>query len=647
MALVDFRLLNGENVRIGIIDSGIDLELFKSANVKAGIKFSLDENDNVISSNDVVDNIGHGTAVASIILKKAPKAEIYPIKIFDKKLVVKTILVRESISWCISNKIDIINLSLGAESIDGKELLEKVCQEAIDKNIIIVAAAANDDKICYPAMLDKVLGVTSGKVLGKYKYYFEPKQTIQFIARGDNQRVSWINRKKIILGGNSYAAPHITAIVALIIQKYVVIKYDELCNILLDNSLKTKPQNNISVYNNKINSKLRVKNISKLKLNEIHTQNKLNWIKKALLYPYNEEMHSFIRFRNLLKFKIIHVVDNIGEKSIGKDSGEYIGAGKSDIIIRKDLTKCLQDVDTIILGSLTEISKIKKRNLLKDVLKLAIAQKKNIYSLYPLNAEYEDYLVQFSDNKIKIKYPDINYSDYEKITSVFNVNHKSKKPIIGVFGTSPHQGKFTLQLLLRQELLKLGYKVGQIGTGRQSALFNFDFTFPSCYNSEGSIKIPMGLHISFLQAVMVGIENNDSDIIIVGGQPGITPFILQNRTFLNTISSIQVLLGTLPDAYILVVNYTDNFEYIKDNINALKALGKGKTILIVFSDQKKSIINDSGRTYIHYEKLTSAEISEISKVYNNSFGIPATEIISEKGKELIVSTVINYFKQQQ
>ena len=119
-----------------------------------------------------------------------------------------------------------------------------------------------------------------------------------------------------------------------------------------------------------------------------------------------------------------------------------------------------------------------------------------------------------------------------------------------------------LAMVLRRELQKLGYKVGQVGTEHQSALFGFDFTFPNGYDGHHNIQIPMDLHITLLHSVMAGIEHNDPHIIIVGGQSGIIPYSYAEKSQGYTLSSLIMIMGTVPDAYILVVNSIDELDYI-------------------------------------------------------------------------------------
>jgi uncharacterized NAD-dependent epimerase/dehydratase family protein len=641
----DFSTCTAKNVRIGIIDSGYSPGKHK---IRIGDGINLSTNGSVNSevklNKDYTDNIGHGTACAGIIHKKAPESEIFPVKIFNTELVSDIDKLTKAIEWCIKNKLHIINLSLGTTETENKNKLQEICDIALSKSIFIIAAISNDKQESYPAALSNVYGVNAGKVRGKYDYYFDQKSPIQFIARGDRQRLDWIDGKQIFLGGTSFAAPHITAIVALIIQKYPDISFVELNRLLKKYSLTETPLlvDGNEFYNIPGVTKAQTKPGEKLA--NIHQQNNIKWIKKAVIFPYNKEMHSLVRYKDLLPFQILHIVDVVGKRTIGKDSGEIIGDNKSGIIVEKKIDNCLKEVDTIILGYLDEISRIKKRDVLKEILELAIEHKKNVYSLTPVTKEnYPEQFSKFKDKKLHISSPVISYSDFENITKTFDWRIPSKKPVIGVFGTSPQQGKFTSQLALRQELQKLGYKVGQLGTEHQSALFGFDFTFPNGYDGQHNIRIPMDLHITLLHSVLAGIENMDNHITIVGGQSGIIPYSFAEKSQGYTLSSLILILGTQPDAYILVVNSVDEMEFIQENINVLKGLGRGETILLVFSDKKKEILNTFGRSSIVNQQLNRDEIQELTKKLEDRFGIPATEVISDGGRKRMAVTVENYF----
>ncbi|MBD3378719.1 DUF1611 domain-containing protein [candidate division KSB1 bacterium] len=262
----------------------------------------------------------------------------------------------------------------------------------------------------------------------------------------------------------------------------------------------------------------------------------------------------------------------------------------------------------------------------------------------PVNHEnYNEFIELFKKNNLHLSSPLVTYEDFKKITSAFDWRIASKKPVVGVFGTSPQQGKFTTQLALRYELLREGYKVGQLGTEHQSALFGFDFTFPNGYDGHQNIQIPMDYHITLLHSAMAGIENDEPHIVVVGGQSGLIPYSYAEKSQGYTLSSILLLMGTIPDAYILVVNSIDEIEFIQQNINVLKGLGKGETILLVFSDKNKDIVTKYGRSTVTNRSMSNDEIAEFTKKLENHFKIPATEIISDHGRRKMLKAVEDYF----
>ena len=93
--------------------------------------------------------------------------------------------------------------------------------------------------------------------------------------------------------------------------------------------------------------------------------------------------------------------------------------------------------------------------------------------------------------------------------------------MLGVFGTSSQQGKFTLQLIIRDLLLKAGYSVGQIGSEPHSELFGMDYSFPFGYNQ--SIYVRDDDVILYLNSAIHSLCD-ENDIIIVGSQANTIPY---------------------------------------------------------------------------------------------------------------------------
>ena len=102
-----------------------------------------------------------------------------------------------------------------------------------------------------------------------------------------------------------------------------------------------------------------------------------------------------------------------------------------------------------------------------------------------------------------------------------------------------------------------------------------------------------------------------------------------------------LLFGTVPDAYILLVNSIDEPESIQENIRVLESLGKGKVILLVFSDKKK-IVHDTVNTVVN-QPLSQEEICQTILSLESTHRIPAAEIISAEGRKKMADVVIDFF----
>lgn len=624
----------GHGVKIGVVDSGIIAD-YKNANIAGGIGIYLDKQntEKVEYKSDYEDHLGHGTACAGIIGRKAPQAEVYPVRIFHRDWATDTGILCAGIQWCIDNGMHLINLSLGTIDPNALDELENVCKQALENNVIIVAGMSEDSQRSYPACLSSVYGVIAGKNLKGYEYYFNPTAEAEFVARGDRQRVDWIGGKQAFVAGSSFAVPHIVGILAQFLQKdrffgsSISKRHDVLERFSLSQRPEpAEPNNNLKFYSTQRSTK---------KLSDVYKKTDVSGFKEAAIYPYNKEMHSLVRFPELLPFKIKHVVDVTGRLTIGKDSGELIGGKRNEIPIERDLESIVEDSDSLILGYLDEVSRIRKQNLLKDALELALKYKTHVFSLTPIATLNEPRLIQeFRDNNVQCLSPTITDNDFLRITQNFNWQEPSQVPIVGIFGTGSQQGKFTAQLVLRKALEEKGIRIGQLGTEHQSPLFGFDFTFPNGYNAFDNIQIPMEAHIQFLHAIMKGIEHNNPDLIIVGGQSNVVPYSYAQRSQLYTLTTLITVMGTVPDAYILVVNANDEEDYIRDTIQVLEGLGNGKVILLMFSDKMKEVSMRFGKPQTKYRPLNSQELVDTKIRLETDFKLPAIPIVGGESEKL-------------
>ena len=211
-------------------------------------------------------------------------------------------------------------------------------------------------------------------------------------------------------------------------------------------------------------------------------------------------------------------------------------------------------------------------------------------------------------------------------------------------GTSASQGKFTLQLNLRRQLQALGFAVGQLGTEPHAELFGMDACFPCGYASP--LRIPYQYYPAYLDAQMRAINAKKPDIILVGSQSGTIPYDIHHpRT--HSLGSRAFLMGTRPDACVLVVNSIDADDYIRDTLDALRGVAKTRVLALAMSDKTKHPREIMGRTLHVPRQMDDAEIAAKLAQLEERFGLPAVSILDEQGQERLVELIVNYFGTAQ
>jgi uncharacterized NAD-dependent epimerase/dehydratase family protein len=640
----DFSAHTGKGVKVAVVDSGIDTAHPDIGEVKGGVSVRLDKAGRIAFGQDWFDSVGHGTACAGIIRKKAPNVRFYSVKIFDdESLSAKGEVLIEAIRWCLAQGMNVVNLSLGTTERQLLPSLREVCDHAEQEGVLLVSAEHNEGRESFPACFPNVFGVTAGQVYGKYAYLYREHHPIGFVARGDPQRLCWVRPRYVFMAGTSFAAPQMTALIALILEQYPNADFHQVKQILMADSSRerSRPVSNLTK-----STQARIRNSKEL---PHPTPGQLDWIKKAAIYPFNREMHALIRFRDLLNFEIVGVGDPIGKRLVGKDAGEAIGAEPIGLKIAHKLERILADADTFILGYVDQLGRSLRRDPFREILQKALALGRHIYSLAPINPSAYPEIFKIAESKgLKIAFPFVSSEELREIPPDQLSSPKSIDiPVVGVFGTGPQQGKFTTQLALRRILLAQGYRIAQLGSEHQSELFGFDLTFP--YGYAYSVWLPMDAYIAYLDYKIWEIsQRRRPDIMIVGAQLGTVPYDFSLSPQTNyTLPSLAFLFGTKPDAYILTVNSIDPDEYIQHSINALKALGKGETILLTMSDKEKDIRSAYGTSRVVPRQISPEELRAKLDHLEDRFGIPATEVISSQGQEKLARAVVEYFGVEQ
>ena len=155
----------GRKVKVAVVDSGINAHHSHVQRVSGGVGITCDGAGTIAFNDDYRDYQGHGTAIAGILRSKVPDVELYSVKVFAERLRTDSRVLAAAIRSCIANDIRIINLSLGTHQNSVSDPLRHACEVAAERDIILVAAGAEGERI-FPASFPCVVSVSSDERCG-------------------------------------------------------------------------------------------------------------------------------------------------------------------------------------------------------------------------------------------------------------------------------------------------------------------------------------------------------------------------------------------------------------------------------------------------------------------------------------------------
>lgn len=214
------QISGGEDIKIGIIDTGIDYDhsqlrdFFKN---NKGYDF-------VEGNKDPWDQEGHGTHVAgtacSLDYGVSNGSTLYAIRVLDEEGVGFESDVIAGIEWCIKNDINVANLSLGSPS--ASLAFEKICLAAYNNGLLLVAAAGNEGYgPSYPAAFDEsVIAVAAVDESGNHAGFSNIWETNDISAPGVGILSCYPGGGYRLLSGTSMATPHVTGAVSLALSMF-------------------------------------------------------------------------------------------------------------------------------------------------------------------------------------------------------------------------------------------------------------------------------------------------------------------------------------------------------------------------------------------------------------------------------------------
>jgi subtilisin family serine protease len=212
-------LATGDNVKVAIIDSAVDLH-------------SPELNGSVVASFDTLKTPpkphAHGTAIAGLIAAHgkltgaAPDAKLLAVRAFDPdgdSARGTTFNILRGLDWAVANGARVINMSFAGPA---DPIIHRALTAADRKNIVLVAAAGNagpKSPPLYPAADPHVIAVTATDASDALFARSNRGKQIALAAPGADILVAAPNGGVALSSGTSYSAAEVSGIVALLLQR--------------------------------------------------------------------------------------------------------------------------------------------------------------------------------------------------------------------------------------------------------------------------------------------------------------------------------------------------------------------------------------------------------------------------------------------
>ena len=254
---------NGKNVTVAVLDTGISPHFDFVIGKNRVVKFV----DLINGKKNMYDDNGHGTFVSGVCAGSgllsfgkyrgfASNCNIVSVKALDKNGEANAMVILDAMEWVYDNykkyNIKIVCMSFGSEPIGFNDPIMRGAEKLWNSGIIVVAAAGNSgpmyNTIKSPGVSSKIItvGGFNDNRMGKEfrENFFDiaefssrgpafSKSKPDLVAPSVDITSCGLQNNYVTLSGTSVATPMIAGSCALILEKYPMLKPDQVKKMLL------------------------------------------------------------------------------------------------------------------------------------------------------------------------------------------------------------------------------------------------------------------------------------------------------------------------------------------------------------------------------------------------------------------------------
>jgi peptide maturation system protein (TIGR04066 family) len=358
---------------------------------------------------------------------------------------------------------------------------------------------------------------------------------------------------------------------------------------------------------------------------------------KIVVYPYDDQFTPVLRHQDLLQdYEVVGLVSPKGWGLTGRDAGEADNGSPLGISVTSDFEGSLECCDAVLFSE-SRIQLEFRQYLMPKVMKAIEAGKDILFTSSLTDDLCNEILKACTDHSVDFIYYPETRGVSRGIAGDDDLLCDIDTPVIFVLGTGERTNKFEIQLALRENIMKMGYKVSQVGTREYCELLGFHsfprFMFGDAISETSKI-------VSFNRFIK-GLERNECpDVIIIGIPGGIMPF---NNSLPNRfgILAYEVSQAVTPDSTVYSCYYSEYTpEYFSKMIDTLKYRLGCKVDCYNMSNNIFDWVISRAEGRIAYTSSNSRFIDEKLKAYEQ-LELPVFNVLSSEGIARMVDCLIN------